>query len=143
MRRRLTIVAAAVVMLVGGSLLLVARGGDDSQPAAANGTGLDTQTLSVGQIDIQIEPRQLDEQGAVFVVTLDTHSVELSMDLTAAELDVGGITWPVAGWDGDGPSGHHREGELRFDAAGSATGTARLVLAGLPEPVAVSWELNR
>jgi hypothetical protein len=65
------------------------------------------------------------------------------MDLTAAELDVGGIAWPVTGWNGDGPSGHHREGQLRFDAAGTATGTARLVLVGFPEPVAVSWELNR
>lgn len=143
MRRRLTIAAAAIVVVVAGGMLFVARAGDDAEPAGANETGLEAQTLSAGEIDIEIEPRQLDAQGATFEITLDTHSVELSMDLTAAELDVGGIAWPVTGWDGDGPSGHHREGELRFDAAGSPTGTARLVLAGFPEPVAVSWELNR
>lgn len=141
MRRRLTTAAVVIVVLVGGGLLLATRGGDDASPSA-NDTGLEAQSTSAEEIDIDIAPRQLDDQGAVFAVTLDTHSVELDMDLTEATLEVAGTAWPVAGWDGDGPSGHHREGELRFEAAGPATGTARLVLAGFSEPVEVSWELG-
>ena len=142
MRRRLIVAAVASIVLLGGGLLLVSRGGDDRDAAADTETGLEARTVSAGEIDIEIEPRQLDDQGAAFAVTLDTHSVELSMDLSAADLEVAGTPWPIADWAGDGPGGHHREGELRFEAAGPATGTARLVLAGFAEPVAVTWELG-
>ncbi len=141
MRRRLTLAAAGIGALVGG-LLLASCGGDDGEPAATSATGLDARSLRAGEIDITIEPRQLDDEGAVFAVTLDTHSVELSMDLAAAELSVDGTPWPVAGWAGDGPSGHHREGELRFEAAGSARGAAHVTLAGFPNPVEASWDLG-
>lgn len=142
MRRRLIPATIALAVLLAGGLLLTSRGGNDSTPAADTGAGLETRTLSAGEIDIKLEPRQLDDQGAAFAITLDTHSAELSMDLAAAELEVAGTSWPVAGWDGDSPSGHHREGELRFEAAGPATGTARLTLPGFPEPVEITWELE-
>jgi hypothetical protein len=141
-RRGLIPAAVALAVLLAGGLLLASRGGDDGAPAADTSGGLETRELSVGEIDIKIEPRQLDDQGAAFAITLDTHSAELSMDLGAAELEVAGTSWSVTGWDGDGPSGHHREGELRFEAAGPATGTAWLVLPGFPEPVEVTWELE-
>ncbi len=142
MRRRLIPAAVALAVVLAGGLLLAARGGDDGTPAADSGGGLETRELSAGEIDIRIEPRQIDDQGAAFAITLDTHSAELSMDLGAAELEVAGTSWPITGWDGDGPSGHHRQGELRFEAAGQATGTARLTLPGFPEPVEVTWELE-
>ena len=142
MRRRLIVAAVSIVVLLGGGLLLAARGGDDGESTTANNTGLQAQTLSAGEIDIEVAPLQLDQGGAAFTITLDTHTTELSMDLNAAALDVGGSSWPVTGWDGDGPSGHHREGELRFEAAGPATGMARLVLAGFSEPVEMTWELG-
>lgn len=142
MRRGLIPAAVALTVLLAGGMVLASRGGDDGTPVADTGAGLETRTLSAGEIDIKLEPRQLDDQGAAFAITLDTHSAELDMDLTAAELEVAGTSWPAAGWDGDGPSGHHREGELRFEAAGPATGTARLALPGFPEPVAVTWELG-
>ena len=142
MRRRLIPAAVALAVLLAGGLVLASRGGDAGTPAADTGVGLETRELSAGEIDIKLEPRQLDDRGGAFAITLDTHSAELDMDLAAAELEVAGTSWPVAGWDGDGPSGHHREGELRFEAAGPATGTARLALPGFPEPVAVTWELG-
>ena len=142
MRRRLIPAAVAFAVLLAGGVLLASRGGGDGTPAAATRVALESRSLSAGEIDIKLEPRQLDDQGAAFAITLDTHSAELSMDIAAAELEVAGVSWPVTGWDGDGPNGHHREGELRFEAAGPATGTARLALPGFPEPVEITWELK-
>ncbi|MGQ0431146.1 MAG: hypothetical protein ACT452_01915 [Microthrixaceae bacterium] len=142
MRRRLIPAAVALAAILASGLLLASRGEDDATPAEDPGVGLETRTLSAGEIDIRIEPRQIDDQGAAFAITLDTHSAELSMDLGAAKLEVAGTSWPVRGWDGDGPSGHHREGELRFEAAGPASGTARLALPEFPEPVEITWELG-
>lgn len=138
MRRRLIIGAAATIVLVAGGLVLASRNGDDRSPVGP--TGLDARTATAGDVEIEIEPRQLDTQGATFEIALDTHSTELSMDLDNAQLEVDGTTWPLIGWEGDGPGGHHREGELRFESAGAVTGTARLTLDGFGEPVEVDWQ---
>ena len=90
-----------------------------------------------------ITPIRLDDVGAIFEIVLDTHSVELSLDMAAsASLEVDGNAWVVEGWDGSGPGGHHREGELRFTAQSSPSGTARLTIQGLPEPVEASWDIG-
>ena len=141
MRRRLMLAAAGAFVVAAAGAILVTRGGDHD-PTIGDETGLATRSAAAGEVDIEIEPRQLDDQGAVFAVTLDTHAVELSADLTEATLEVGGATWPVDEWSGDRPGGHHREGELTFEPAGPATGTARLVIAGFAEPVEVGWELG-
>lgn len=74
---------------------------------------------------------------------LDTHSVEPDADLAAsAVLEVDGVGWPVVEWSGDGPGGHHRSGELRFDSGGPARGAARLTITGFADPVEVSWDLG-
>lgn len=62
--------------------------------------------------------------------------------LVAAELEVAGTPWQVAGSEGDGHGGHHREGDLRLEASGAAVGTAQLTLPGFPEPVEATWELE-
>lgn len=138
MRRRLIIGAAAAGILVASGLVLASRGGDDR--GAVEPTGLEARTVTAGDVEIEIEPRQLDTQGATFGIALDTHSTELSMDLDNAQLQVDGTTWPLIGWEGDGPSGHHREGELRFESAGAATGTAQLTLDGFGQAVEVEWK---
>lgn len=141
MRRRLTVGLLAALAVAMGGLILASRSGDDAGTLApAEVPGLETRTVTVGEVDIEIQPIQLDDEGAVFAITLDTHSVELSADLTRASLEVDGVAWPVEAWSGDGPGGHHREGELRFASAGSPTGTVRLVLPDFPEPVDVTWE---
>ena len=142
MRRRL-ILAVAAVLLVGVALAACGGGDDDSDSRASGQTaGLAERTVEAGEVDVKLEPTQLDADGAIFKIVLDTHSVELSMDLAKAVLEVGDTQWEVAGWTGDGPSGHHREGELRFTASGPAQGTARLTLSGFPEPVEATWELR-
>lgn len=140
MRRRLT-VATLAVLLVGGGIYLVSRG-DEPDPGADPTPGLEAQEVTSGEVDVTMEPVQLDDRGAAFRIVLDTHAVDLAADLTRATLEVGGTPWPVETWSGDGPGGHHREGELRFESAGPATGTAVLVLPELPEPVEASWELD-
>ena len=90
-----------------------------------------------------ITPIRFDASGATFSIVLDTHSGDLSLDLTtSAMLDVGGTAWINAGWTGDGPGGHHRQVEVQFSSQGPAKGTATLTITGLPEPIEATWELG-
>ena len=144
MRPRLILIAAAAIVAVAFGVAVVATGddgGDDATPARAS--GLEARSVTAGEVTVRLEPHHLDATGAVFVVTLDTHSEELDMDLVAgARLVVGGTPWPATAWDGDGPSGHHREGRLRFEATGSAAGPVEMTLDGFAEPVAAQWTLD-
>lgn len=143
MRPRMIPIAVAVVIVAALGVAAVTRGdGDDASPARTS--ALAAKTVTAGEITVRLEPHHLDASGAEFAVTLDTHSEELDMDLVAgARLIVDDTEWPATAWDGDGPSGHHREGRLRFDAAGSAAGPVEMTLDGFPEPVAAQWTLDR
>ena len=120
MRPRMILIAAAAVVAAAVGVAFVAAGdGDDATPAGAG--GLAAKTVTAGEVTVRLEPHHLDATGAEVAVTLDTHSEELDMDLVAgARLVVDDTEWPATAWDGDGPSGHHRGGRLRFDATGSA-----------------------
>ena len=96
-----------------------------------------------GSVTATATPSRIDDDGATVDIVLDTHAVELDTDLEdTTVLKVDGVTWPVAGWTGDGPGGHHRTGKLQFDSAGPATGSAHLSIAGLPQPVEIRWDLD-
>ncbi len=132
-RRVLALIAFVVVTLS-------ACGKSTTAPVAA---ALPARTVEAGQVTVKVTPTLLDSSGATFAIVLDTHSVELSLDVAAgAVLNVGGTVWPTSGWSGDGPSGHHRTGQLRFTAGGPATGTATLTISGLPAPVEARWVLG-
>jgi hypothetical protein len=104
---------------------------------------LATKTIEAGEVTVEIDPVTIDDDGASFEITFDTHTVELDTDVAReSTLEVDGETWSGASWKGDPPSGHHREGTLTFEPAGAATGTARLVIGGLDEPVEASWDLS-
>lgn len=141
MRARVIRVAVAVAVVAAlGTAFAVTRSDGDPAPSTPL---LEEQTVSAGAVDIKLEPHHVDATGAQFRVTLDTHSEDLDMDLVAgARLTVDGTTWPAAEWDGAGPSGHHRAGDLRFDAAGPANGAVHLTLDGFPAPVAADWQLE-
>lgn len=126
-----------VLAIVGGSC------SDESAPSSQTTKSvLSARSIDAGSVEVTITPIRLDDQEALFTVSLDTHTVELSMNLVeSAVLDVDGTTWPAVGWTGDGARGHHRSGELRFDPRGPAQGTARLTLGGFPEPIEVTWKL--
>lgn len=140
--RRLIIVLAVVVATVITIVLVAGRGRSNDRSEVTANTALDSQQASSGDIDIDVQPEQLDDRGATFTITLDNHATELDADLTLASLDVDGTTWPVAEWDGDEPGGHHRTGQLRFTAAGRAAGQVVLTLTDLPDPVEITWVLE-
>lgn len=131
----------ALGMALSAGLLVTALGcstAPDTEPAA----GLSRVKESAGAVEITLTPTRLDNDGAAFVIVFDTHAGELDLDVAAnATLTVNGIAWSDSTWSGAKPGGHHREGTLRFTAAGPATGTARLEIAGLEAPLTASWPL--
>lgn len=78
---------------------------------------LGAQKSSDRGVTVEITPQSLsaDAKSWDFKVVLDTHSQDLSDDLlkTTVLLAGNGRLAPVA-WEGAPPSGHHREGTLRF-----------------------------
>lgn len=111
----------------------------NSSAAPAPGPGLATQVVQAGEIEVTVTPTSGSGK-AGFAVVLDTHSVELGMDLAAgAALTVDGRDAGTASWQGQGPGGHHREGTLTFPADVSDGSILVLRLDGLGEPVEVTW----
>lgn len=140
----LAAVATAALVVWGADAWLDGR---DTGPATTSGrlsnAALPTRTVEAGAVTVKLEPSQIDGAGAVIKMTFDTHSGALDLDVArVSRLVVGGTAWPMVGWSGAGPGGHHREGELRFSAGGPATGTATLTVEGLPKPVTATWEVG-
>lgn len=144
-RRRLifaALIIAAVAVVSSFAIALTGTNDDHATEAAAT-SGLTARTVKTGEVTVKIDPRQLDAKGATFNVAFDTHSGDLSFDIMrVTRLEVGGTAWEVADWAGNGPGGHHREGELRFTPSGPATGSARLTISGLPGTVEATWDLG-
>lgn len=144
MRGRMIAVAVGAVIVAGGAvaLFLGGRSGTGSE-APATGGRLAPRTFNAGTVEVSVEPLRIDASGAVFRITLSTHSGDLGIDLAeATSLEVNGVAWPSAAWDGDPPGGHHRQGTLTFPPAGPATGDVRLVIQGLQEPIDATWTIG-
>ena len=72
-----------------------------------------------GPVTVTIKPVALPENGDwEFAWTLQTHSVDLSMDIIEAVVLItgDGSEMKPTSWDGDPPGGHHRTGTVRFTA---------------------------
>ena len=133
-------VTAVVIVVIAGAVVTACSDSDDISTATSV---LEARALDSGDVEVQIIPLLLDPTGAIFLVALDTHRVELAVDLVASsKLSIDGTDWPSDRWDGAAPGGHHREGELRFSAAGPVRGRAELTITGLPETVTVGWDLG-
>lgn len=141
--RRPAAAVALVAVAIGGLVAWMTWRDTGTTNTAAPSTSLPTRSIEAGAVTVEVQPRQLDANGAVFKIILDTHSADLDQDLVGqASLVVGDTAWPAASWAGDEAGGHHREGELRFTAAGTASGTATLAIDGFSEPVIVTWDLG-
>lgn len=141
MRTRLIAIAIVIVVAVAVGVAALGRDGKSATPGPRS--ALAARTMEAGAVTVKVAPHHIDATGAEFEVTIDTHSQDLAMDLAdGAELVVGGTRWPVQGWDGDGPSGHHRAGTLRFGAGGPPSGAVEITLDGFASPVSAGWRLG-
>lgn len=82
---------------------------------------LDSQTNSEGSVIVEIiPPRDILENSDIwrFNVSLNTHSIELTEDLTKISvlIDDKGKIYNPESWDGSPIGGHHRSGFLMFKA---------------------------
>lgn len=115
-------------------------------PAAA--AELDTQKSTDRGVTVAVTPRiPADGAGSWdFRIVLDTHSTDLSDDLTksAVLVDGSGKRYMPVTWDGAGPGGHHREGVLRFKPISPRPQSLELQIArnGEAAPRAFRWQLN-
>lgn len=93
-----------------------------------------TQSSSEQGVTVKVTAKSIGLPGSQweFAVVLDTHSADLSDDLSrSATLTTDdGRTFKPAGWLGTPPGGHHREGVLAFDVPA-------------PRPVAIELRIDR
>ncbi|MBU4226136.1 MAG: hypothetical protein KKC71_10005, partial [Chloroflexi bacterium] len=104
---------------------------------------------SQGAVIVEITPKNFTAETLDFNVSLNTHSVDLSMDLsTLATLTTDtGVTVPASLWDAP-RGGHHVEGTLQFPASvagksvleGAKQITIKIVNLDVPERV-FTWDL--
>jgi hypothetical protein len=107
----------------------------DTQPAEQTVSGLPELTDDQGAVVVTVKPLDLGDQDEQlqFEVALNTHSVDLSMDLAAlATLATDtGLTVQASAWDAP-RGGHHVSGRLSFpsqvDGKSLLDGTSRLTL---------------
>lgn len=95
---------------------------------------LATQKDSANGVTVAVTPAIIAADAKVweFKVVLDTHSQDLSDDLTRSAVltDGKGNEFKPVGWEGAAPGGHHRAGVLKFDAI-------------VPQPQAVELRIER
>lgn len=103
MRTRVVQLAVAGAVLVGLFVLPACAG-----QSSGAGTALATKSVTVGAVEVKVEPVKVDASGAEFKVFFDGHSFDLGLDpARSASLNVAGQGWPVARWSGDPAGGHH------------------------------------
>lgn len=106
-------------IIIGGVVLLglIAIGSQVSKKKEIAPETLTSQTNSEGSVIIVVTP-QLSSDAFDFEIVLDTHSIDLSYDLTKLSVlkDDKGIEYKAISWIGDPPQGHHRKGTLEFPA---------------------------
>ncbi|CAG0995871.1 hypothetical protein ANAEL_02586 [Anaerolineales bacterium] len=153
-------VVVSLVMLLGLLVAACSSPPSSSPAAAASSTsaaatntapaGNDlTQTNDEAMVTVEVTPLNLTDQAASsvdFKIVLDTHSVDLSYDLTTIATlsnDTGEKVQP-AKWDGPAGGGHHREGALSFPQLKQRGQTLTLTLRGIadvPERT-FNWKVN-
>lgn len=108
---------------------------------------LSTQTNSEGSVTVKVTPVDIpDGKQWKFSIVLDTHSDELSQDLTSIISltdDKENVYKPIS-WVGSPPGGHHREGELIFDSISPKPSSISLKvknIGGITERIFL-WELG-
>ena len=135
---------------IGGLILAATLGGVAAPLTALAQTSTDvtaTRTSSDQGVTVKVTPKSVGSLGNrwEFNIVLETHSADLSDDLTqSATLTTNdGRTLKPTGWVGAGPTGHHREGVLAFDVPPPRPGAVELKIArpGESAPRIFRWQL--
>lgn len=156
-----SIITAVMVLLAGcaaeqseGEASSSTSNTQQSHPSAGTGqpsvSGWDgsPRSSNAGQVVIQVQPTKLggDQDTWEFSVALNTHSVDLSYDLTQVSTlrcERGQEYRPLA-WEGSPPGGHHRQGVLHFTPLDHPSSFVEIVIndvAKVPERV-FRWEVE-
>ncbi len=91
-----------------------------NQPAAvqqSNGK-FSPQVNEEANVSIEVTPTVIEKgKDPQFQIAFNTHSVDLSFDVTKITVlvDDKGNNYSASTWDGSGPGGHHRNGTLSFN----------------------------
>ena len=106
-----------------------------------------TRSSSDRGVTVKVTPKLIGSTDTrwEFAIVLDSHSVELSDDLTqSASLTTNdGRTPTPVSWTGAAAGGHHREGLLAFEVPAPRPSTVELQIArtGEPAPRIFRWQL--
>ena len=106
-----------------------------------------TRSSSDRGVTVKVTPRLIGSPGNrwEFNIVLETHSADLSDDLTqSATLTTNdGRTFKPTAWVGAGPTGHHREGVLAFEVPPPRPAVVELNIArpGESSPRTFRWQL--
>ena len=134
MRSRLTTITAGIL------IALLAAG--------ALAAGLGAQHSSADGVTVTVTPQNISREAKSweFKIVLETHSTDLSDDLTksAALIDERVIRYVPTGWEGAGPGGHHRTGVLRFKPISPQPQAMelRITRTGEAVPRSFKWQLK-
>lgn len=115
--------------------------------AQAGPNATTTQSSTDRGVTLKVTPKSIGSQETrwEFSVVLDTHSADISDDLTRSTTltTSDGRTLKPLGWVETVPGGHHREGVLAFDVAAPRPATIELRIArpGEPTPRTFRWQL--
>jgi hypothetical protein len=110
--------------------------------------GYESKSSWENMVQVEVIPVQLTAgKPASFEVSMNTHSVDLSQDLTAVATlkDDQGREYKPLNWQGSPPGGHHRSGTLAFPAlAGNAKSVTLIIrkIADVPER-SLQWQLEK
>lgn len=131
-------VASAALVLATAPLVAMAQ----ASPEATA-----TQSSSDQGVTVKVTPKSIGSPDSrwEFAIVLDTHSADLSDDLTQSATlttDDGRTLKPVS-WVGAAPGGHHRQGVLAFDVPAPRPSAIELRIdrPGESAPRTFRWQL--
>ncbi len=116
--------------------------------AATYAGPLPSRTHSGNGVNVEVTPLVVaaDESVWQFRVALETHTQDLSEDLTQVAVLAadGGKGARAMSWEGAAPGGHHRSGILKFRAPAAAPAAIELRIArpGEAKPRVFRWDLK-
>lgn len=149
MKKNVIIILSAVAFVAGFLIFYQDR---SIKPNASTGQQInsvqwETKTDDQANVNVVVTPLDLSPQSAdwKFDIGMNTHSVELSQDMTQSAVLIGddGKEYKPTKWDGP-TGGHHREGVLTFNTITPTPKSVELKITGIADTFRTfTWQLNK